>query len=60
MKKIHRSATDRVFAGVLGGLAAAFNWNVTATRVLFVILALTPFPAVIAYLILWMVVGDPA
>ncbi|MGO3118780.1 MAG: PspC domain-containing protein, partial [Levilactobacillus brevis] len=27
MKKIHRSATDRVFAGVLGGLAAEFNWN---------------------------------
>ncbi|MBY7147607.1 PspC domain-containing protein, partial [Levilactobacillus brevis] len=45
---------------VLGGLAAEFNWNVTATRVLFVILALTPFPAVIAYLILWMVMGDPA
>ena len=25
---IHRSATDRVIAGVIGGIAEHFNWNI--------------------------------
>ena len=47
---IHRSATDRVIAGVIGGIA----------RLLFVVLAITPmFPGIIAYLILWLLMKDP-
>lgn len=59
MKKIHRSSSDRVFAGVIGGLARYFDWNVTLARVIFVLLAITPLPGILAYLILWMVMGDP-
>jgi phage shock protein PspC (stress-responsive transcriptional regulator) len=58
---IHRSATNKVFAGVLGGLSEHFQWNPTLARVIFVILAFTPFfPGIIAYLILWILMKDPA
>lgn len=59
MKRIHSSADDRVIAGVVGGLSRYFDWNVTLCRVIFIILALTPLPGILAYLILWMVMGDP-
>ncbi|WP_341778429.1 PspC domain-containing protein [Levilactobacillus sp. HBUAS70063] len=60
MKSIHRSATDRMFAGVIGGIAEHFDWNSNIARVIFVLLAITPmFPGLIAYLILWMIMGDP-
>lgn len=57
---IHRSATDRVFGGVLGGIAEHFDWNANVTRVLYVILTVTPmFPGLIVYLILWLLMKDP-
>ncbi|MBQ0835561.1 PspC domain-containing protein [Lactiplantibacillus pentosus] len=57
---IHRSATNRVLAGVIGGIAEHFNWNVNITRLVFVLLAITPmFPGIIAYLILWLLMKDP-
>ncbi|NLR10077.1 MULTISPECIES: PspC domain-containing protein [Lactobacillaceae] len=60
MKSIHRSRNNRVFAGVIGGIAEHFDWNSNIARVIFVLLAITPvFPGLIAYLILWMIMGDP-
>lgn len=60
MKNIHRSLNNRVFAGVIGGIADHFNWNANIARLIFVLLAITPmFPGLIAYLILWMIMGDP-
>lgn len=57
---VHRSATNRVLAGVIGGIAEHFNWNVNITRLVFVLLAITPmFPGIIAYLILWLLMKDP-
>ncbi|MCH5464292.1 PspC domain-containing protein [Levilactobacillus tujiorum] len=60
MKNIHRSLNNRVFAGVIGGIADHFDWNANIARLIFVLLAITPmFPGLIAYLILWMIMGDP-
>lgn len=60
MKNIHRSLNDRVFAGVIGGIAEHFDWNSNIARLIFVLLALTPMvPGLIVYLILWMIMGDP-
>ncbi|TGD22915.1 PspC domain-containing protein [Companilactobacillus suantsaicola] len=56
---IKRSNSDKVFAGVIGGLAEHFQWNPTIARVLWVILSLTPVPGIIAYLILWMLMENP-
>ena len=38
-RKLYRSKTDRVLAGVCGGLAQYFNLDATLIRVLFVLLA---------------------
>ncbi|MFD1548365.1 PspC domain-containing protein [Levilactobacillus fuyuanensis] len=59
MKNIHRSTNNRVFAGVIGGIADHFDWNPGIARLIFFLLSLTPFPGIIVYLILWMVMGDP-
>lgn len=56
---IRRSNSNRVFAGVIGGLAEHFQWNPTIARVLWVIVSLTPFPGIIGYLILWMLMENP-
>ncbi|EHO48563.1 PspC domain-containing protein [Lentilactobacillus kisonensis] len=58
---IHRSKDDRIIGGVLGGLSEHFNWNATLVRILFVILGLTPIvPGIIIYLVLWILMADPA
>ena len=52
--ELHRSASNKVIAGVCGGLAESLNLNATGLRwaVALVSLLLTGVP-VIAYLILW-------
>ncbi|WP_374703349.1 PspC domain-containing protein [Bacillus sp. V3-13] len=52
--KLFRSRTDRVLAGVLGGLAQSVGINATILRVLFAILLFATgfFPLLIAYLVL--------
>ncbi|WP_268913186.1 PspC domain-containing protein [Lentilactobacillus sp. SPB1-3] len=57
---IHRSSSNRLLAGVIGGISEHFNWNANLVRILFVLLAITPmFPGIIVYLILWILMGDP-
>ena len=52
--ELHRSASNKVIAGVCGGLAESLDLNATGLRwaVALVSLLLTGVP-VIAYLILW-------
>ncbi|MCC7476222.1 MAG: PspC domain-containing protein [Pirellulales bacterium] len=52
-----RSRTDRMLAGVCGGLAQWLGWDPTAVRVLYVLLSFfsVAFPGIIVYLILAMV-----
>lgn len=52
--ELHKSASNKVIAGVCGGLAESLNLNATGLRwaVVLVSLLLTGIP-VIAYLILW-------
>ena len=52
--ELHRSASNKVIAGVCGGLAESLKLNATGLRwaVALVSLLLTGVP-VIAYLILW-------
>ncbi|GAF35164.1 PspC domain-containing protein [Lentilactobacillus farraginis] len=58
---IHRSKNNRVIAGVIGGLSEKYDWNPFLARVVFVLLAFTPFfPGIIAYLILMILMKDPA
>ena len=56
---IKRSNNVRVLDGEVGGLAEHFQWNSTIARVLWVVLALTPLPGVIGYLVLWLLMENP-
>lgn len=57
-KKLYRDERNKVFGGVVAGLALYMGWNMTVMRVLLVILALCTkgLPLLIAYLIAWMVI----
>ena len=54
--ELHKSASNKVIAGVCGGLAESLNLNATGLRwtVVLVSLLLTGIP-VVAYLVLWAV-----
>ncbi len=58
-RTLTRSSTDRVIAGVCGGLCDYFGVNPTVFRVLFVLLALPGgAPGLLPYLILWFVMRE--
>ena len=53
---LQRSRSNRVIAGVCGGIAKWLGWNASLVRVLFVVISVlsVAFPGIIVYLILWM------
>jgi len=57
-----RSRSDRMIAGVMGGIARRFGWDATLLRIVFVVVSLASaaFPGIIVYLILWLLMppGD--
>lgn len=59
-RSLSRSRSDRVLAGVAGGIARRFGWNSTLTRVLFVIISIASaaFPGILVYLILWLLIPE--
>jgi phage shock protein PspC (stress-responsive transcriptional regulator) len=58
-RKLYRSRTDRMFAGVCGGIAEYSRMDPTIVRVLMVVLTfVTGGGALLAYPILWMVVPE--
>jgi phage shock protein C len=55
-RKLYRSQTNRVVAGVCGGLADYFGVDVTIVRVLFIALAFIGGAALPIYLAMWIIV----
>ena len=51
-RRLFRSRDDRMLGGVCGGLGTYFTVDSTLLRVLFVLLALSGGPGVLAYLLL--------
>lgn len=53
--RLHRSTSNRVIAGVCGGLAEWLGWSPTLVRVLYVLLSIVSvaFPGILVYIILW-------
>jgi phage shock protein C len=62
--RLYRSATDKVIAGVCGGLAQYFSIDPALVRLAFVVFALTGGAGVLLYIVLWIAVpvgqGTPA
>lgn len=57
-KRLYRSTTDRMVAGVCAGLAAYFKIDPTLVRLLFVLFALAGGPGLLAYIVMWLVVPE--
>ncbi len=59
-RSLSRSKSDRVLAGIMGGIARRFGWNSTLVRVLFVIVSVASaaFPGILVYLILWLLIPE--
>ena len=53
--KLHRSSSNRIIAGVCGGIARWLGWSPTTVRVLYVIVSIlsVAFPGILVYIILW-------
>lgn len=52
-----RSSSNRMLAGVCGGIAQWLGWDATTVRVAYVLLSIfsAAFPGILVYIILWIV-----
>jgi phage shock protein PspC (stress-responsive transcriptional regulator) len=57
-RKFYRSRTDKVFAGVCGGLAEYFNIDTILVRLLFIVFVIAAGGGVLAYIILWIITPE--
>jgi phage shock protein C len=61
-KALRRSRTNRMIAGVIGGLAEYWSIDPTLARVIFVIVSIVSaaFPGLIVYALLWLIIPEGA
>ena len=54
---LYRSNRHNMIAGVMGGIAERFGWNVTLLRIIFVLVSCisAAFPGILVYLVLWLI-----
>ena len=57
-QRLYRSSTDRMIAGVCGGLGKYFGVDPTIVRLVFLLLLIVGGSGFLLYLILWIVVPD--
>jgi phage shock protein PspC (stress-responsive transcriptional regulator) len=57
-KRFYRSRTDKVFAGVCGGLGEYFNIDPILIRLLFLVLIIAAGGGLLAYIILWIITPE--
>jgi phage shock protein PspC (stress-responsive transcriptional regulator) len=57
---LRRSKSDRIIAGVLGGIAERFDMDATLVRVVFVLVSIlsAAFPGLLVYVLLWIVMPE--
>jgi len=55
VRRLVRSAHDRMIGGVCGGLAAVMNVDITVVRLIFVALTLLGGGGILIYILLWLV-----
>jgi len=59
-RPLRRSRTNRMIAGVVGGLAERFRIDPTLLRVIYVVgsIVSAAFPGILVYLILWVLIPE--
>ncbi|MBE6289209.1 MAG: PspC domain-containing protein [Bacteroidaceae bacterium] len=55
-KQLRRSKTDKMIAGICGGLGKYFGLDPTILRLVFVLLMIFAGTGLLAYLIMWLVI----
>jgi phage shock protein C len=55
-RRLYRSNSDRMIAGVCGGLADFFNIDPSVMRIIFVLFLLLGGNGLLIYLVLWLIV----
>ena len=57
---LHRSRRNRMIAGVCGGIAEKLGWDVTVTRVVYVLVSVcsAAFPGALVYVALWVLLPE--
>lgn len=60
MKRLYKSKTNKVFAGIVGGVAEFFEIDPTIIRLVWVLVVIFTgfFPGVVAYIIAMLVVPE--
>ena len=58
VKKLYRSNSERMLAGVCGGLGEYLNIDTTIIRLLFVAAALLGGPGLVLYIVMWILVPE--
>ena len=55
---LRRSRSNRMIAGVVGGLAQHFGFNPGGLRIIYVLVSVlsAAFPGILVYLILWLLI----
>ncbi len=56
MKKLYRSQTNKVVAGVCGGIGEYFNIDPVIPRIIFLLVALPGGISILVYFIFWLLV----
>lgn len=56
MKRLYRSRTDKVIAGVCGGLGEYFDIDPTWVRLLFILFLFLGGSAFLVYVIMWLII----
>jgi len=59
-RPLRRSRTNRMIAGVVGGLAERFGIDPTLLRVIYVVgsVVSAAFPGILVYLLLWVLIPE--
>lgn len=57
-RKLRRSRTNRMIAGVMGGIGRHYDIDPVKLRIIFVLVSIfsAAFPGIIVYLILWILI----
>lgn len=59
-RRLRRSRTNRMIAGVVGGIAEYLDVDPTVARVVFILVSVlsAAFPGMLVYLLLWLVIPE--
>lgn len=57
-KKLLRSRSNRMLAGVCGGVAEYFNIDPTLVRIIYVILTFAGCAGLLVYIIMWLIIPE--